>query len=319
MGVDKGILNALIEHKRKVQRPHFVFSCDNPKFPDNNELQLSHDQVLAGLQFAGYDAYSVNSHFGTPEKAIIIFDIGDEHINQLHNLASRLGQESSIYSDGNNHELTIHHGPDKGRLIRGQGITWYREKPQDQYVSLPGGLDHFSYILDMAKTEEVKKDIGQAYKEGARTHCDVLFKVKINHQSKLNEEIPLHMSVKIFNDIDECDIEKLKTLVKELKIKSPDPKKIEFKPTIFHSSHSDTDYYMLELKDIDDSYEKLYDYFKGLGLTYKRFIPHITINEEIYNKIKKDGLRPEDIEFGPLTVEDGANNTVHTFEETKRL
>jgi 2'-5' RNA ligase len=161
-----------------------------------------------------------------------------------------------------------------------------------------------------------KKDIGSDYKNKAREHCDILFKVSIKGVKKLSDEIPLHMSLKVFNDIKEFSFKEVRRLVKDLNIKSPDPKKLEFEATIFHSEHTDTDYYMLSIKNADPAYEKFYKYFDGRGITHKKFMAHITINKELYDEIKENGLTPYNLKFGPLTIEDGANNTVYTFEET---
>ena len=174
-------------------------------------------------------------------------------------------------------------------------------------------------MKDLNKSGEPKLGVGKAYKDGARTHCDLLFKVTIKGESKLAEEIPLHMSLKIFNNMNEFTREELDEAIKKFDISAPDTSVAEFEPIIFHSEKSDADYYMLKIHNVGDKYSKFYRSFGEKGVTYDKFFLHITINEELYNKIKEEGLKPDEIEFSELTLENGANNTAHVFKKSEDL
>lgn len=147
----KAMFKSIQEHKEKVAGPHFLLSAENPKFPDKNSLKMDHATALKHLQGAGYDAHEVNGHYGAPEKSIIIYGVTPENATQLHGLAAKLGQDSSIYSDGKNHTMLFHHGEMAGKKILGQGTQYHSAKPADFFTTLPGGAHHFTHNFDFDK------------------------------------------------------------------------------------------------------------------------------------------------------------------------
>lgn len=157
MGIERGILKAIDDHKEKIQGPHFIFSAENPKFPHLNQIGLNHDQVLHHLKGAGYDAHEVHGHYGAPEKSIAVYGVSPKHAENLHAMASKLGQDSSIYSTGKKHEMRFHHGKDAGKKILGEGTSWHKQKPKDFFTSLPGGVHHFTHNFNFGKSEEIEK------------------------------------------------------------------------------------------------------------------------------------------------------------------
>jgi hypothetical protein len=150
MGMDKGLLAALTDHQEKARGPHFIFSAENPKHADKNQLNMSHHQVIHHLGSAGYDSHEINGLKGAP-KSIIVYGINENQANDLHKLASRLGQDSSIYSDGNAHEQRFHHGLDEGKSLYGKGTVWHKQPPEGNYTSLPGGAAYFTHHLGVDK------------------------------------------------------------------------------------------------------------------------------------------------------------------------
>jgi hypothetical protein len=144
----KALFHQIQEHKDKISGPHFLLSAENPRFPDKNELKLDHNSVLSHLQGAGYDAHSVEGHYGAPEKSIVVYGISPDHAEKLHGLAAKLGQDSSIYSTGQKHEMRFHHGENAGKKIHGIGTVWHKQKPGDFYTALPGGVHHFTHNFD---------------------------------------------------------------------------------------------------------------------------------------------------------------------------
>ena len=171
----------------------------------------------------------------------------------------------------------------------------------------------------MGAAEKRGVGVHSSYKEQAKKGCDVLFCVKIKGRATLVDDIPLHMSLKIFGSPKEFDLDEMKEYVKEHDICTPDPKDLKFTPIIFTAEVSKLDYYMLKIEGLPPKYKALYDHYKHVGNVYKNFMTHVTIDKVLYEDLKENGVTADDIEFGPLTLEHGANNPVHTFEKSESL
>jgi hypothetical protein len=171
----------------------------------------------------------------------------------------------------------------------------------------------------MAAAAKRGEGVHNSYKEEAKKGCDVLFRVKIKGRKTLVDDIPLHMSLKIFSDPKEYDLDELKSYVKEHDICSPDPKDLKLTPIIFTAEKSKLDYYMLKIEGLPPKYKALYDHYKHVGNVYKEFMTHVTIDKALYDDLKENGIKAEDIEFGPLMVEHGSNNAIHTFDKSEKL
>lgn len=171
----------------------------------------------------------------------------------------------------------------------------------------------------MASAAKKGEGVHNSYKKEAKKGCDVLFRVKIKGRATLVDDIPLHMSLKIFGDPKEYDFNEMKDYVKEHDICTPDPKGLTFKPIIFTAEKSGLDYYMLKIEGLPSKYKAFYDHYKHVGNVYKEFMTHVTIDKPLYEELKENGVEAKDIEFGPLMLEHGANNAVHTFEKSEKL
>lgn len=169
----------------------------------------------------------------------------------------------------------------------------------------------------MASASKAGEGVHDSYKQEAKKGCDVLFRCTIKGRSKLVDDIPLHMSVKIFKSPSEFDIEDLKKFVEENDVVSPDPKTLEFKPIIFKAEFSGLEYYMLKIEGLGPQYKALYDKYSHVGNVYKNFMTHITIDKAIYDDVKENGLKPEEITFSKLMIEHGANNAAHVFAKSE--
>lgn len=289
MGIDKGILKALADHKDRIQRPHFLLSVQSPKNSDKNVLNLTHEQVLHHLKGAGYDAHEVEQRDGeNVKKSIVVYDINESHAEKLCKMVSDLGQNDGLFSKG---EVFVH-----------------SERPSCSHIALPGNQNFVSY----EKSEPIGTGVDNNYRKKAKTGGDVLWKVKIKGRIHLTEDIPLHMSLKVFDEKQEINLDEIKAKVKEFDIKTPDPKKLKFSTKIHHSDQSDADYFMLMVDGCDPSYKKFYDSIKGVE--YKTYFMHVTIDKPLYDAINEEGLDPDEIEFCCLSVEKGAGNTIYEFE-----
>lgn len=146
---------------------HFLFSAENPMHPHKNELKMDHPKALAYLKNSGFNAHEVKGHYGSPETSIMVRGVSPKEAQNLHMFASRLGQDSSIYSNGKQHEMKFHHGSNKGKTVHGEGTVWHKEKPQDFYTTLPSG-QHFTHnfnfdnekkVVGIYKSEESVKEL----------------------------------------------------------------------------------------------------------------------------------------------------------------
>jgi hypothetical protein len=163
------------------------------------------------------------------------------------------------------------------------------------------------------KKEKIGTGVANDYRKKAMIGGDVLFKVNIKGRAMLTPDIPLHMSLKVFDAKQKMDLDEIKKKVHELEICRPDPKKLKFHTKIHYSKASDTEYFMLMVDGCPPSYKKFYDEMDGVQ--YDTYFMHVTIDKPLYDQINKEGLAPEDVYFENLSVEKGAGNTIYEFED----
>jgi hypothetical protein len=155
------------------------------------------------------------------------------------------------------------------------------------------------------------------YKERASKGGDILWHATIKGRKELTEGIPLHMSLKVFEDKKDMNLDELKNKVEEFKIKTPDPEKLTFETTIFTSERDGKKYYMLLVHGTDESYKNFYESLKHTGTVYKKFMAHITIDKVLYDQINEEGLKPSEVKFDTLSIEAGAGNTIYEFRKSE--
>lgn len=132
-------------HAIHDKMPHFIFSVEQPRY--DSKINMSHDEMVGFLKDKGYQVDSIKGHYGEPEKSIMIHNPPKSSLKYFHDLAHKLGQESSIYSDGTSHEMHFHHGDYAGQHIKGQGTNISENKPEDFYSELPSG-GYFTHQFD---------------------------------------------------------------------------------------------------------------------------------------------------------------------------
>lgn len=157
-------LRDLISIKKKEENPklgnHFLFSAENPMHPHKNEMKMDHKQTLSHLKQKGFNAHEVKGHYGAPETSIMVHNVSPDQAEHLHGIASKLGQDSSIYSNGGKHEMRFHHGENAGKKVHGEGTVWHKDKPKDFYTTMPNG-QHFTHNFDFNKSEETAKELDE--------------------------------------------------------------------------------------------------------------------------------------------------------------
>lgn len=161
--------------------------------------------------------------------------------------------------------------------------------------------------------------VPDSYKERAKAGGDVLWHCTIRGRDELTKGIPLHMSLKVFPDHKDMDIEEIKIKLKDFNIKKPDPKKLRFSTKVFKSEYTGETYYMLMVGGCDENYAKFYESMKHCGTVYKEFMAHVTIDKELFESINEKPLEAHEVEFSNLCIEKGAGNTCHEFEKSESL
>jgi hypothetical protein len=185
-------------------------------------------------------------------------------------------------------------------------------------LNIPEYLEQ--YLSPLVKSDDKmqpNKGVQQSYKDVANNSANVMFRAKIKGQTHLDDNIPLHVTLKTFDKPDKMPLDEVHQKVKELGIERPEPKELAYEPITFTSPKSGNTYYMLRLHGTSPAYKHFNDHFKGQGITHDNYMAHVTINKDLYDKIKKEGLKPNEIEFSPLMIEHGANNPTHIFPDSK--
>jgi hypothetical protein len=318
MGIDRGLLQAMNDHKSKVEGPHFLFGVDNPSHPDKNEIKLDHNKVLHHLKGAGYDAHEVKGDYANPRK-IIVYGVKPEQAMELHVMASKLGQESSIYSTGLRHEKLYHHGKHSGKKVQGKDVVW-KQTQGSQITTLPGGQHHFSYNFEDPTTEEEKvidsldkaekPDIHQ-YKKFADSGMDLMHMVTVKGQSHRPDiNVPYHATIKLF-DPEKDDSKAIHDVASKLKFGKIDPKKVHIEPAMLKGR---TGYTMHVIKLHGPHAEEIEGHHKQFAHMGNQdqyeFHPHITVDEAAWNHIKNSGAKTAHeagIEFHPPELRQGKN------------
>jgi hypothetical protein len=128
----------------KARQPHFIFSAENPLYPENNKLGMTHSGAMDLLQRKGYKVEEANGVYGAPEKSIIVHNPSKLAVKHLLDLSKDLGQESSIYSNGYDHELHYHAGPNADLHAKGQGTAIHKRPPENNFTTMADGT-HFTH------------------------------------------------------------------------------------------------------------------------------------------------------------------------------
>ena len=136
--------------------PHFIFSAENAMHPAN--LEMGHEDALEFLKNKGYRAEAMDGKYGKEEKSIIVHNPPKSSLRHLNDFARNLGQDSSIVSDGYNHEMHYLNGDKAGKHHKGQGTVLHQDAPTDYYSTLEDGT-HFSHGFDFDKVHTDSKMI----------------------------------------------------------------------------------------------------------------------------------------------------------------
>lgn len=144
------------ENVIKARKPHYIFSAENPFYPENMRYNMKHSDVMDLLQRKGYKVEELAGVYGKPEKSILVHNPSNLAVRHLMDLSKDLGQESSIYSNGYDHEFHYHGGENAGKHAKGQGTTIHKRKPDDLYSTMSDGT-HFTHLIDFNELHDANK------------------------------------------------------------------------------------------------------------------------------------------------------------------
>jgi hypothetical protein len=136
------------EGLEQLDRPHFLFTSENPMQARPGTRNVDRDTILQELQKKGWDAEATSGKYGIKEKSIIVNNVSPEQAEELHKIAAELGQQSGIYSNGINHEMRYYAGDNAGESAYGKGTQYHGESiPDDDYTTLSNGQS-FAHNFD---------------------------------------------------------------------------------------------------------------------------------------------------------------------------
>lgn len=146
--------------KNIIGQPHFIFSVENPLHPPKIQVP-THEQALKYLRSQGEDVMEANGHYGKPERSIVV--LNPKNPQGLKQMAQDFGQESVIQSKNGKHELQYLNGPDRGKVIHGEGTKIFGTPPEDMYTTVKdeqGDPVHFrhNFNFGLQKSEAEPED-----------------------------------------------------------------------------------------------------------------------------------------------------------------
>lgn len=127
------------------KKPHMLFSIENP-FHDRY-AKLKHEKIIENLKNRGFDVEHVDGKYGNQEKSIALKNPTLRQKKFINKLAEKMGQDSIIDSDGENHKFIYLSGVNKGKIHIGNGTVIHKEQPEDLFSTTLSGI-HFTHNID---------------------------------------------------------------------------------------------------------------------------------------------------------------------------
>jgi hypothetical protein len=155
--------------KHTLSPNHFILTPENPVVPGIQNPSI--EDATKFLNQSGENAEIVQGHYDKPERSILIHN--PKNVQGLHEMAKQFGQESAIHSQNGKHEMHFYHGPNAGKIVKGSGTQFYKEKPENYYTTIHTnkGPLHFSHNFDFNKSEKLDKGLRGDWKsEGYTIH-----------------------------------------------------------------------------------------------------------------------------------------------------
>jgi 8-oxo-dGTP pyrophosphatase MutT (NUDIX family)/GNAT superfamily N-acetyltransferase len=166
-----------------------------------------------------------------------------------------------------------------------------------------------------AKAEYLEKVMDSQYLKDANQGYTALVPVTLGGRKELAPGIPFHITVKMFRKPGEPltpeHMKRVEDRLERFKLPVPHHSQLRLEPASFVSPRTGQTYYSLKVHGMPKEYGELYDHFRDVGITYPEYMPHVTIDKDMYDDIKAgripmDTLKLEvhhpELKLGPKTL-----------------
>ena len=142
---------SMMKRERYDKRNSYsIISGEQPRSKVTAKKPLEHS-----LKQAGYKYHPLKGKYGGKhEKSYAVYNADHKHIEQL---GREHGQESVIHSKQGKHRMVYTTGKNAGQHHKGEGITFHKKPPKDNYSTSPDGKTHFTLNFDFGKLHSPKK------------------------------------------------------------------------------------------------------------------------------------------------------------------
>lgn len=137
-------------------------------------------------------------------------------------------------------------------------------------------------------SDKEEKDVDQEYMRKARHSLSIVIDVDMEGQPKYLVEPDLHhhITVKMFDPDKDDQEEVLRRIHKFGPLPVPDPSKFRLEASVFHSSITNFTYYNIKIiEGLPEEYFRFYEVVRDMGISYPKYVPHITIKRSLYEDI----------------------------------
>lgn len=150
------------EEFQKPKIPHLLFTTQKPRFA--KVKNFGNNEVIDALTNHGFKAIPIKGKYGKEENGIMVINPPSHKVRSILNFVKDLGQDSALYSDGENHELHILNGEHAGKHYKGNGTQWFNKKPSDYYTTTDN-KHFFSHNISFDKHYPSEHSVLEQYGE----------------------------------------------------------------------------------------------------------------------------------------------------------
>lgn len=180
-----------------------ILGGEKPLFPVTGPV--GHAALGQMLEQKGFDYEPCHGKYeGDKQPSYIVHVRNDGEDETLKGIASRMGQESVVHSEGGKHQLVFLNGENKGKATAPTaGLEWYGDnEPDDNYTTLYGAsgepLGHFKYNMDFTNPMvpdgpgpmvDVPEAAQQVLKSAIESYRGVLLDLRKRETDRLSKKL----------------------------------------------------------------------------------------------------------------------------------
>lgn len=139
-----------------------VLSGENPKFPQQVQLQGGNQALENEFKTRGWQYEPIKGMYDQPENSFIVHN---PDVAGLRDLGARLGQESVLLSNGGQNKLLFTNGPNAGKYNPGEGLKYHGATPPSNYFSTmthEGKPVHWTNNIDFNQFLPYEENVGKS-------------------------------------------------------------------------------------------------------------------------------------------------------------